>query len=109
MKTIVFILMLGGVSLGHLVYAQEDNGHDSEFMYDPTFWKEDLRLSKTQYYAISEINSEFYTNLIQTAHQTAATEELAPTDLLNQRQELIWDLLSSRQKNKWRKISKSFN
>ena len=107
MKTIVFILIFS--SIAGAAFAQNTDNADSDVMYDPVFWKQDLRLSKEQYFAINEINSEFYTNLLQAAQQVAATGEPLPSTLLNQRKDLIWDLLSPRQKSKWKKISRSFN
>jgi hypothetical protein len=107
MRTIVFILIISCFTGS--AFAQNTVDSDTDVMYDPVFWKQDLRLSKEQYFAINEINSEFYTNLLQAAHQVAATGEPLPSTLLNQRKDLIWDLLSARQKSKWKKISKSFN
>jgi hypothetical protein len=86
------------------------NDGNAEVMYDPTFWKQDLRLSKEQYFAIAEINSEFYNNLIESAHQVIVSRENhISNDLLAERTRSIWKLLSTRQKTKWKKISKSFN
>jgi hypothetical protein len=86
-----------------------DDGN-SEVMYDPTFWRQDLKLSKEQYFAIAEINSEFYNNLIESAHQVIVSRENhISNDLLAERTRSIWKLLSTRQKTKWKKISKSFN
>ncbi len=109
MKTIVFIFILCNIAGIQSLYSQNMNDGNSEVMYDPTFWKQDLRLSKEQYFAITEINSEFYNNLIQAVHQVMDSKENhISTDLLAQRTKLIWKLLSPRQKTKWRKISRSF-
>lgn len=110
MKTSAFIFIMCCLSGLQCAYAQNMNDGSSEVMYDPTFWKQDLRLSKEQYFAISEINSEFYNNLLQAVHQVIDSKEShISTDLLAQRKNLIWKLLSSRQKTKWKKISRSFN
>jgi hypothetical protein len=109
MKTNIFIFILCSIAGIQSLYSQSMNDGNSEVMYDPTFWKQDLRLSKEQYFAITEINSEFYNNLIQAVHQVMDSKENhISTDLLAQRTKLIWKLLSPRQKTKWRKISRSF-
>ncbi len=110
MRVNVFIIILCSISSIQSINAQTiDNDGNTEVMYDPTFWKQDLRLSKEQYFAITEINSEFYNNLIQAVHQVMDSKENhISTDLLAQRTNLIWKLLSPRQKTKWRKISRSF-
>ena len=108
MKTSVFIFIFFCGAFG--VNAQNMNDGNSEVLYDPTFWKQDLRLSKGQYYAIAEINSEFYNNLLQAVHQVIDSKENhISTDLLVQRRNLIWKLLSPRQKTKWKKISRSIS
>lgn len=108
MKANVFIIVLCSFVGVQSLSAQTIDG-DSEVMYDPTFWKQDLRLSKEQYSAITEINSEFYNNLILAVHQVVDSKENhTSTDLLAQRTKLIWKLLSPRQKTKWKKISRSF-
>jgi hypothetical protein len=108
MKTNVFIFVLFSITGIQSLYSQNMNEGNSEVMYDPTFWKQDLRLSKEQYFAIAEINSEFYNNLILAVHQVMDSKDDLSTDLLAQRTKLIWRLLSPRQKNKWKKISRSF-
>jgi len=109
MRTIVFIIVIWSTAAIQSVHAQNAESDNDEIMYDPTFWKEDLRLSKEQYFAINEINSEFYNNLILAVQQVAPSKEPTPSALLSQRKDLIWGLLSPRQKSKWKKISKSFN
>jgi hypothetical protein len=110
MKTNVFILLFCCFAGVQFVHAQNMNGSNAEVIYDPTFWRQDLKLSKEQYFAIAEINSEFYNNLIESAHQVIVSRENhISDDLLAERTKSIWKLLSQRQKTKWKKISRSFN
>lgn len=109
MKANVFIIWLCSLAGVQSLYAQNMNDVNNEVMFDPTFWKQDLRLSKEQYSAITEINSEFYTNLIHSVQQVIQTKENhISTELLAQRTKLIWRQLSPRQKTKWKKIARSF-
>lgn len=109
MKANVFIIILCSFAAVQSLSAQTIDEGNSEVMYDPTFWKQDLRLSKVQYSAITEINSEFYNNLILAVNQVIDSKENdISTELLAQRTKLIWKLLSPRQKTKWKKISRSF-
>lgn len=76
--------------------------------YDPEFWKEPLRLSNQQMISIRAINSDFYESVSEMAsdNQNTSSPETVEklNQLLNDRSDRIWDVLSKRQKARWTRI-----
>jgi hypothetical protein len=79
----------------------------SLILYDPLFWKDELKLSSIQQKLIDKINIEFYEN-IKTAyshyHGKHASHQIEIADLLMSRSEQIWEIFRHRQKRKWEKL-----
>ncbi len=84
-------------------YAQKDDG-EVRVINDPLFWKTDLRLSKHQIAGIDSANAVFYSSLktVIARDQSERSNDLSA--LLQTRSTTIWNLLSQRQKAKWRRI-----
>lgn len=73
-------------------------------LYDPIFWKNELKLTATQQRKIDEINSDFYENIkaAYTKKDSSYPHDIA--GLLMSRSELIWGTFHHRQKRKWEKL-----
>jgi hypothetical protein len=75
-------------------------------MYDPLFWKDELKIKNSQSRQIEEINREFYDGLRrlkQTPSSRAEMQDQLSTGL-QERSAKIWATLDSKQKRKLEKI-----
>jgi hypothetical protein len=85
---------------------QKDDQKDI-VLYDPLFWKDQLKLSDAQSKKIQEINWEYYESLRMVLYDEHANREGLRTkamQCLMQRSQKIWDTFQPKQKRKWRKI-----
>ncbi len=97
-------------SLILLVYpalGQEAQPETLAVVYDPLFWKEELRLKDSQCQSIQKINSEYY-QLIESSVKNDSVsmpekQEIAKEGLV-ERSQKIWDTLHTNQKRKWVKL-----
>ncbi len=87
------------------VNAQHGDGNATPVTFDPLFWGRDLKLTRKQNTEIQEINVDFYNSVYRAVHQEAGQLKLG--DMVKKRSDLIWNVFSSRQKFKWRKIFQS--
>ena len=79
----------------------------SLILYDPLFWKDQLKLSFIQQKLIDKINIEFYESIkatYSTYKGKQASHQVEITDLLMSRSEQIWEIFRNRQKRKWEKL-----
>lgn len=76
----------------------------SIILYDPLFWKAELKLSSVQQNKIDKINIEFYQSIKQaiTKKESLHTQEIAK--LLMRRSDQIWETFHENQKRKWEKL-----
>jgi hypothetical protein len=89
------------------VSAQRPDDQKEIVLYDPLFWKDQLKLSDAQSKKIQEINWEYYESLRMVLYDGHANREGLRTkamQCLMQRSQKIWDTFQPRQKRKWRKI-----
>lgn len=89
------------------VSAQRADDQKDIVLYDPLFWKDQLKLSDAQSKKIQEINWEYYESLRMVLYDEHANREGLRTkamQCLMQRSQKIWDTFQPRQKRKWRKI-----
>ena len=102
--SIVGIFLLIFLSLH--AYPQLQGNSDVAIVYDPLFWKKDLRLSASQCFHIRSINARFYESLkeVATGPTAVAQKRKQCIDLLQQRSNAIWGLFSRRQKNEWKRL-----
>lgn len=87
--------------------AQEGESDEPVIVYDPLFWKSELKLKTSQCQSIQEINSEYY----QLIESTVRNSDVPPPELkeiakegLVERSQKIWDTLHTNQKRKWVKL-----
>ena len=87
-------------------YSQNSRAEANVILYDPLFWKKDLKLNSTQCQKIREINSEFFQqiNALANDKDNQSTVTLKTARFLNDRSERIWETFQPRQKKKWKKL-----
>lgn len=109
LKVLITALCLINVSQ---VFAQDQQNSETLVVFDPLFWKDDLKLSAGQYREINQINKEYYENLISLINENSGSTTAirnATSELLQKRSERIWGTFHARQKKKWMKLSSEFN
>lgn len=87
--------------------AQDCAGLECRAQYDPSFWKEDLKLRIPQRMAIQKINNEYYEHIIRAFQEKPNNQEALQEALsqnLIQRNRQILQVLTSRQRHQWRRI-----
>jgi hypothetical protein len=77
-------------------------------LYDPLFWKDQLKLDAFQCQKIKEINSEFYEKLSAVVEEepNRKTIQVKAAQSLLQRSEEIWETFHPKQRKRWKKIWK---
>jgi hypothetical protein len=87
-------------------FAQDDQDGKGYVLYDPLFWKTQLKLDESQCQKIREINSQFYEKLSAVAHEDANHNEIRQkaVETLMQRSEEIWETFYPKQRRIWKKM-----
>lgn len=109
-KKAPFLILLF-MLLTPLAKAQSGDDASGVVMYDPLFWRHELRIKPTQARKIEEINRDFYAQLL-TAYQAQPDDEnylsgkvVENTKIRNQR---ILDTFAPHQRKKWEKIQLAY-
>ncbi len=95
------------------IYNAGRGQHSSEIgkvIYDPLFWKSELKLTKSQCDQIARINNLFY-QLLYSVDSLDSTSYIRMDELyflIHARSAQIWNVFSDRQKRKWSKLHISF-
>ena len=95
------------------IYNAACGQHSSEIgkvIYDPLFWKSELKLTKSQCDQIARINNLFY-QLLYSVDRSDSASHIRIDELyflLHARSAQIWNVFSDRQKRKWSKLHLSF-
>jgi hypothetical protein len=105
MKYILFITALTLATVSSLS-AQDLGSERNMIVFDPLFWKDQLKLDDNQCLRIREINSLFYQKLYAVANEAnhQAVQAKAAQSLL-ERSEEIWETFHPKQRRKWKKIA----
>lgn len=100
---LVAVVLLATVSFAQ---AQDLKSEQNMVMFDPLFWKHELRLNDSQCLRIREINSDFYKKLSDVANESnrQVVRAKAAQSLL-ERSEEIWETFHPKQRRKWKKIA----
>ena len=101
--SLIFCLFM---ALSAIAHAQDEQPENELVLYDPLFWKEELKLDDDQCQKIKEINSEFYERLTEVGQDIPNHPEaraLAQETIL-QRSEGIWETFYPKQRKRWKKI-----
>src|SRR5437868_5455990 len=109
MKKVVFLVFFLVVFVAPGVFSQ-NKPSQTFVLYDPLFWKQQLKLSAPQRQEIMKINADFYTELLTESgdFKNPALLREWSTNLLQQRSDKIWNVFSSRQRHKWLKLESGF-
>lgn len=102
MMRIVATVLAFGYAFGAV--AQADS---PAVLYDPIFWKDDLKLKHEQLDEIEAVNHEFYERILDTYHETADDREALDQAIVQcsiERSNQIWEIFSPKQRKKWTKI-----
>lgn len=88
-------------------FGQEGDSDEPVIVYDPLFWKSELKLKDSQCQSIQQINSEYYQLIESTVRNSDAftpqLREIAKEGLV-ERSQKIWGTLHTNQKRKWVKM-----
>jgi hypothetical protein len=85
-------------------FSQQVKEEKAEVLFDPLFWKEDLKLSFDQCQKIKNINYEFFQRIHAISSQERVLAPSKAAELLSDRSEKIWSTFQPRQKKKWKKM-----
>jgi hypothetical protein len=101
------LILFFGVAMPFATRAQSSrNDARDVVMYDPLFWKDELKIRTTQSRRIEQINTEFYQDLRQ-INVEASSREVKHSRLeegLQQRSQKIFETLLPKQRRKLEKI-----
>ena len=105
MKYTLFIAALTFASASSLS-AQSLNSEHNMIVFDPLFWKDQLKLDDSQCLRIREINSTFYQKLSDVANESnRQTVQAKAAQSLLERSEEIWETFHPKQRRRWKKIA----
>jgi len=86
-------------------FAQEERQPNQMVLFDPLFWKDELRLDDAQCQEIRRINSQYYEKLYAVARDSNHRNLKAKAEkTLQERSEEIWDTFHPKQRKRWKKI-----
>jgi hypothetical protein len=94
-------------AMSTVAHAQQAPDLKDVVMYDPLFWKDQLKLKEAQCKSITRINQEYYENLkqvIREAPKDRAAIQVRAAEYLQQRNQKIWDTFYPNQKKRWKKL-----
>jgi hypothetical protein len=107
LKLKVFCIVFSGLVSFSIVSARAQESTTTAktvVLFDPLFWKEDLKLSTNQCQKIKDINFEFFQQINSLTHENRGAVPAKTAELLSDRSEKIWSTFQPRQKKKWKKI-----
>lgn len=88
-------------------HAQQAQDLKNIVMFDPLFWKEQLKLKDAQCRSIQDINAEYYENLKKVFRdypQDRSAMQTRAAQYLLQRSQKIWDIFHPNQRRKWKRM-----
>lgn len=95
------LLMVG---YGVAAFGQTEN---PEVLYDPIFWKDDLKLKNEQCSEINAVNHEYYERILDTYEEVADDRQALNEAIVQcsiERSNQIWEIFSPKQRRKWTKL-----
>ncbi|MBA4053289.1 MAG: hypothetical protein C0490_01115 [Marivirga sp.] len=102
-RTFVTAVFLFSAAAG---YCQDNQQTKGFVLYDPLFWKDQLKLDAFQCQKIREINSQYYEKLSAVIHEEKNRNKVKvkAAESLQQRSEEIWETFYPKQRKRWKKI-----
>lgn len=106
MNNKLFVIAVMLLSSASFLNAQDLKSEQNMIVFDPLFWKDQLKLNDNQCLRIREINSVFYEKLSDVANESnqQVVRAKAAQSLL-ERSEEIWETFHPKQRRKWKKIA----
>jgi hypothetical protein len=101
-KWICLVLLFGS----YVLSAQNKTTKDL-ILYDPLFWKHELRLDAFQTKRIKEINSEYYEKITTASKNEKGNRnrlQAIAAESLADRSQQIWNTFHPKQRKKWNKM-----
>lgn len=111
MRLVIAIVFCFGLLKMADAQAQTEQASEKKVVFDPLFWKDELKLTAGQYLTIRSINEEYYQGIIRVVNDNTADAETRRTvseELLEVRSEKIWSTFHNKQKKKWKEISAAY-
>jgi hypothetical protein len=108
---VVVVLIMGLSLLKSFESHAQTKNEGAVVVFDPLFWKDELKLTTNQYKAIRNINQEYYSSIYRTLNENEGNISFLQTatqELLQIRSELIWDTFHPKQKKIWKKLSSAY-
>jgi hypothetical protein len=109
MRLVVIILGLSFLkSFEALGQGNSTGNNEALVVFDPLFWKDELKLTPGQSTTIQNINMEYYEGIYQAVDENEGNIKALQSitaDLLHKRSEKIWNTFQPKQKRKWNKLS----
>ena len=104
------LILITTFFLSFSTHAQRQNTDYEAVLYDPSFWKKELKLKPKQLQKINNINHTFYKSLseIDLKGRESGKNQVGVSDLVEDRNYHFWNVFTERQKFKWRRISRTF-
>lgn len=103
LKTLIVAALLIPTSAA---LAQDGASDEKVVMYDPLFWKDQLKLNNEQCQKIKAINHEYYEKLSDVVREPNHQVVKAKAEqTLIERSEEIWQTFHPKQRKRWKKIS----
>ncbi|MBT1697626.1 hypothetical protein KK083_12110 [Fulvivirgaceae bacterium PWU4] len=102
-----FVLLLIFTVLAYGCHAQQETSLKTLVLYDPLFWRHELRLDSHQSRKITDINREYYARLMAAVSEMPGDRtalQLTVARCLLNRSQSIWETFNAKQRRKWRKI-----
>lgn len=107
MRDIITRTLIGILIASSALAAYGQDSPESIVLYDPIFWKDDLKLRSEQCNEIRAVNSEYYEKILDTYEESANDRRELNRALLQcsvERSHQIWQIFSPRQRKKWTKL-----
>jgi hypothetical protein len=112
MRLVFALIACVGLFKSGIIHAQTVQNTETKVVFDPLFWKDELKLTEGQYNQIRIINEEYYQGVMHVVHEHSGNVSVlrnASSDLLQKRSDRIWNTFHSKQKRKWKEISSSYS
>jgi hypothetical protein len=102
LRTLSIIALIFSISP---VFAQNETNAKQLVVFDPLFWKEELKLDNAQCQEIRRINSQYYEKLYAVARDSNRRTAKAKAETsLQERSDEIWETFHPRQRKRWKKM-----
>lgn len=107
MRSIITRTLIALLLASPVIATYGQDSPESIVLYDPIFWKHDLKLKSEQCNEIRAVNTEYYEKILDSYEESADDRRELNRALLQcsvERSNQIWQIFSPRQRKKWMKL-----